>query len=60
MAKNNDILSVSSGLYIPADCKEIHEEFRGIGIRIEDDVLCTKNGIEVLTKDCCKSFKIKK
>lgn len=51
---------LSSGLYIPVDCKEVHEEFRGIGIRIEDDVLCTNDGIEVLTKDCYKNFELKK
>lgn len=38
----------------------MHEEFRGIGIRIEDDVLCTNDGIEVLTKDCYKNFELKK
>lgn len=53
-------LSLFLGLYIPADCNEVHEEFRGIGIRIEDDVLCTNDGIEVLTKDCCKNFEIRR
>lgn len=43
-----------SGLYIPADCKGVPQEFRGVGIRIEDDVLYTKNGVDVLTKDCTK------
>lgn len=47
---------VSIGLYIPADCKEVPEEFRGIGIRIEDDILYTKDGIEVLTKNCMKNI----
>lgn len=42
------------GVYIPADCKEVHEEFRGLGIRIEDDILCTNHGLENLTKDCRK------
>lgn len=28
--------------------------FHGLGIRIEDDVLVTKNDLEVLTKDCPK------
>lgn len=50
-----------SGLYIPMDCKEVPKEFRGIGIRIEDDVLFTKNGVEVLTKNCIKeSSELKK
>lgn len=42
------------GLYIPANCVDVPQEFRGIGIRIEDDVLSTSNGAEVLTKDCIK------
>lgn len=43
-----------TGLYIPANCKEVPEVFRGIGIRIEDDVLYTGKGIEVLTDSCIK------
>lgn len=45
-----------SGVYIPANCMDAPAEFRGIGIRIEDDVLRTENGIEVLTKDCIKEL----
>lgn len=44
------------GLYIPANCTDVPHEFRGIGIRIEDDVLCTSTGAEVLTKDCIKEL----
>lgn len=47
---------ISLGLYIPADCKEVHPEFRGIGIRIEDDILYKNDGIEVLTQDCIKQI----
>ena len=42
------------GVYIASDRTDVPEEFRGIGIRIEDDVLITKDGIEVLTEDCIK------
>lgn len=49
-------LKISLGLYIPADCKDVHEEFRGIGIRIEDDIHYTNNGIEILTQDCIKQI----
>ena len=35
------VLTVEPGLYIAADCKSVDEKWRGIGIRIEDDVLVT-------------------
>ncbi len=38
------VLTVEPGLYIPPDDKSAPAKFRGIGIRIEDDVLVTKDG----------------
>ena len=44
------VLTIEPGLYFPANDMSIAEEFRGIGIRIEDDVLVTSEGCEVMTK----------
>jgi Xaa-Pro aminopeptidase len=38
------VLTVEPGLYIPPDDKSAPSKYRGIGIRIEDDVLVTENG----------------
>ncbi|MCH4563152.1 Xaa-Pro aminopeptidase [Halomonas sp. EGI 63088] len=42
------VLTIEPGLYVPAD-DDIPEAFRGIGIRIEDDVAVTATGHEVLS-----------
>jgi len=43
------VLTVEPGLYVPAQGDAIPAAFRGIGIRIEDDVLVTADGHEVLS-----------
>jgi len=50
------VLTVEPGLYIPADCKTVDEKWRGIGIRIEDDILVTAQGYEVLTSGVPKTI----
>lgn len=55
------VVTVEPGLYIGLDIKpfegqpEIPERWRGIGIRIEDDILVTNQGHEVLTAGVPKS-----
>ncbi len=48
------VLTVEPGLYIAPDA-DVEERWRGIGIRIEDDVLVTRQGHEVLTEAAPKS-----
>jgi Xaa-Pro aminopeptidase len=48
------VLTVEPGLYVALD-SSAPEKYRGIGIRIEDDVLVTKDGCEVLTADVPKA-----
>ncbi|MBW7947549.1 MAG: Xaa-Pro dipeptidase, partial [Sphingomonadaceae bacterium] len=51
-----NLLTIEPGLYIPAERSDVPAEYRGIGIRIEDDVLVTATGHEVLTADAPKEI----
>lgn len=48
------IITIEPGVYIDHKQKQLPEEFHGMGIRIEDDVLITENGPVVLTRNCAK------
>jgi Xaa-Pro aminopeptidase len=49
------VFTIEPGLYISADDKSVHAKWRGIGIRIEDDVLVTNDGHRVLTDKLARS-----
>ncbi|MCK6444972.1 MAG: aminopeptidase P N-terminal domain-containing protein [Planctomycetes bacterium] len=44
------IVTVEPGLYVADDDETVEARWRGIGIRIEDDVLVTADGHDVLTR----------
>jgi Xaa-Pro aminopeptidase len=50
------VLTVEPGLYFDPDDEDVPDSFRGIGIRIEDDVLVTPDGREVMTASTPKSI----
>jgi Xaa-Pro aminopeptidase len=51
------VLTVEPGLYFDRNDKSVPEDFRGIGVRIEDDILVTRSGHRVLTAAVPKEIK---
>lgn len=49
------VMTIEPGIYIPANSDDVDEKWRGIGIRIEDDVALTKDGVRILTQDVPKT-----
>ena len=50
------VLTVEPGIYVSPNNEDVEPRWRGIGIRIEDDVAVTKNGSQVLSKDVIKEI----
>ncbi len=51
------VLTVEPGLYFQEDDLTVPPRYRGIGVRIEDDVLVTQDGCRILTADFPRSRK---
>lgn len=49
------VMTIEPGIYIRADDESVEEKYRGIGIRIEDDILITQTGCENLSSAIAKS-----
>ena len=49
------VMTVEPGLYLPAGMRGLPKKWWNIGVRIEDDVLVTKDGYDILSKDAPKN-----
>ena len=50
------VLTVEPGIYIPETATVVDEIWHGMGIRIEDNVVVTRDEADVLTSDICKTI----
>jgi len=56
LLKEGMVLTIEPGLYVSADNETVDKKWRGIGIRIEDDVLIRAEGPYVLTHGLAKEI----
>ena len=50
------VMTIEPGIYIPLSDNSVDEKWRGIGVRIEDNVLVTVSGFENLTVNAPKAI----
>ncbi len=55
--KPGNVITIEPGLYLPETDRNLPLKFRRIGVRIEDDVLVTNIGYEILTSSLTKETK---
>jgi Xaa-Pro aminopeptidase len=48
--------TVEPGLYVPYDDMSAPEEYRGMGVRIEDNIVVTETGHYNMTQRCPKEI----
>ncbi len=54
--KEGMIFTIEPGLYFPINYQHISKIYQGLGVRIEDNILITKDGAELLTKKAPKEI----
>ncbi len=50
------VMTIEPGIYIPKNDKTVDEKWRGIGVRIEDNIVVTETGFENLTVNAPKTI----
>ena len=53
------VLTIEPGLYIAgwrSDLNDVDDAWKGLGVRIEDDIHVTAEGPDVLSSDCPKTI----
>jgi len=56
LLKSGMVMTIEPGIYIDENDTSVPKKYRGIGIRIEDDILVTHEGYENLSQDIAKSI----
>ena len=49
------VITVEPGLYIPHNRANVDRDWWGTAVRIEDDILITEDGVEILSRACPKT-----
>jgi Xaa-Pro aminopeptidase len=50
------VLTVEPGIYVPPSATSVDEIWRGLGIRVEDNVVVTRGEADILSSGICKTM----